>query len=211
MPEDEAGGGEMAVLVVEDDPIVRAWLAAALRGTEFRVAGETATAEEALAAVGRRRVDLFLVDFNLPDRQGTRLVRDLRERGNEAPVVLMTSVPREGLNELAREAGAQASVMKTASRPELLALLRLVSAGEQHFAAEHPRRPKGLAPLSAREREVLALVADGKTNREVAAALGVGDESVKTLLERIYKKLGARGRLAAVLAAAELGLLDRGG
>jgi DNA-binding NarL/FixJ family response regulator len=199
------------VIVVEDDPIVRAWLNAALRSTEFRIAAETSSAGQALAAIERRKTDLLLVDFNLPDRQGTQLVRELRALGVSAPVVLMTSTPREGLNELAREAGAQASVLKTAEGAELLDVLRRVVAGEERFAPEHPRRREGGAPLSAREREVLALVAEGKTNREIGSALGVGEETVKTLLERVYGKLGAHGRLAAVLAAQELGLIDRGG
>lgn len=201
--------GPVEVLIVEDDSIVRAWLRAALRGTEFRVAADTSTASGALALLGRRRVDLLLVDFKLPGGHGVQLVRELRGRGVAVPVVLMTSVPTEGLNELAREAGAQASLLKSARREDLLRGLRDVLAGKGRFAAEHPRRPPGRAPLSARERDVLALVADGKINREIAAALEVGDETVKTLLERVYRKLGARGRLEAVLAARELGLLDR--
>lgn len=198
------------VLVVEDDPIVRAWLRAALRGTEFRLAAESSNAAQALEAMESRKADLLLVDFYLPDRQGTHLVRDLRSRGVAVPIVLMTSTPKEGLNELAREAGAQATVLKTAQRADLLGVLRRVVAGEERFAPEHPRRPQGSAPLSAREREVLGLVAGGKTNREIAELLGMGAETVKTLLERTYGKLGVRGRLGAVLAATDLGLLDRG-
>jgi len=199
------------VFVVEDDPIVRAWLRAALRKTEFRLAAESPTAGQALEAVESRRPNLLLVDFHLPDRQGTQLVRELRNRGTTAPIVLMTSTPQEGLNELAREAGAQATVLKTSETSDLLEVLRRVVAGGARFAPEHPRRRPGTAPLSAREREVLGLVAEGKTNREIASNLELGPETVKTLLERVYAKLGVHGRLAAVLTAKDLGLVDRGG
>lgn len=207
---DDGGPVGVEVLLVEDDPIVRAWLKASLRTTEFRIAAETSTAGGALDVIGRRKADLLLVDFNLPDRQGTQLIRELRALGTTALIVLMTSTPREGLNELAREAGAQATVLKTAERQELLGILRRVVEGSERFAPEHPRRPDGHSPLSAREREVLGLAAAGRTNSEIGIGLGVGAETVKTLLERVYAKLGANGRLGAVLTARELGLIDRG-
>jgi DNA-binding NarL/FixJ family response regulator len=206
---DDRLSASVEVLVVEDDPIVRAWLRAALRDTEFRIAGETAGVGEALSALTRRKADLLLVDFRLPDQEGTQLTRELRSRGSTTPVVLMTSTPTEGLNELAREAGAQATLLKSAEREEVLRALREALAGQGRFTPAHPPRPVNRPPLSAREREVLGLVAEGKTNVEIAAALAIGSETVKTVLERIYGKLGVRGRLPAVLAAQELGMLNR--
>jgi DNA-binding CsgD family transcriptional regulator len=89
----------------------------------------------------------------------------------------------------------------------LLDALRRVAGGGQAFDARHPPRPSGRAALSPREREVLQRVATGDTNRTIAAELGIGDETVKTLLTRTYAKLGVRRRAEAVSAAHELGIL----
>jgi DNA-binding NarL/FixJ family response regulator len=198
---------QVSVLLVEDDAIVRAWVRLALESSEFRVAGEAATADEALALVSRRRPELLLVDFNLPDRKGTELLRSLRAEGDWTPAVVMTATARSGLNEAAREAGAQGTVVKSAKGEELLATLRTVRAGGEPFDRRHPSRTADRAPLTPRERDVLRLVAAGGTNAQVAADLGVGEETVKTLLGRVYVKLGVRRRAEAVSVAQRAGLL----
>lgn len=198
---------EFTVLLVEDDSMVRGWVRMALEGSEFRLAGEASTAAEALELVRRRWPNLLLIDYRLPDRTGTEYVRDLRRQGVDIPAVLMTANAERGLNEAAREAGAQGSVLKSGKAAELLGALRSVRAGEPAFDSRHPRRPPGRAALSAREREVLRLVADGATNREIAATLEIGDETVKTLLARTFAKLGVRRRAEAVSAAYNHGLL----
>jgi len=199
--------GSVDVLLVEDDAIVRDWVGLVLEGSEFRVAGEASAAEEALGLIRRRRVDLVLVDQHLPDRLGTDLVRQMRRNGSQAPVVLMTASVQRGLNETAREAGIQASVLKSSDPSRLLAALRCVIDGEELFDAAHPRRRDGEAPLAPRERDVIRLAAAGKTNRGIAAELGIGDETVKTLLERSYTKLGVRRRAEAVLEARRRGIV----
>jgi DNA-binding NarL/FixJ family response regulator len=198
---------EVTVLLVEDDSMVRGWVRLALEGSEFRLAGEASTAAEALELARRRRPDLMLVDYRLPDRAGTEHVRDLRQQGIDIPAVLMTANAERGLNEAAREAGAQGSVLKSGRIDELLGALRSVLAGEPAFDLRHPRRPPGRAALSPREREILRLVAGGATNREIASKLEVGDETVKTLLARTFAKLGVRRRAEAVSAAYSRGLL----
>ncbi|MGH3007165.1 MAG: response regulator [Gaiellaceae bacterium] len=120
---------EVAVLLVEDDAIVRAWVRSALAESEFRLAGEASTAAEALELAGRRAPALLLVDHNLPDGTGTELVRALRERGVLAPAVVMTAGATGGLNEAAREAGVQGTVVKSARSDELLTALRTVRDG----------------------------------------------------------------------------------
>lgn len=197
----------IAVLVVEDDSIVRSWVRLSLRGSEVRVAGEASTAREAEELVGRRRCDVLLVDQHLPDRLGTELVRRLRRKGVEQPVVLMTASAERGLNEVAQEAGAQASVVKSSDPERLLDVIRSALAGVGVFDAAHPRRPKGQVSLTPREQEALALIARGSTNREAAAQLGISGETVKTLLERAYAKLGVRRRTEAVLEARRRGLV----
>lgn len=198
---------EIDVLLIEDDSMVRSWVRLALQRSEFRLAGEASTGSEALDLVGRRNPELLLVDYRLPDTLGTELVRTLRHAGIDAPAIVMTANPERGFNEAAREAGAQGTTLKSGSPDELLDALRALAGGETSFDGRHPERPAGRAALSPREREVVRLVARGATNREVAQALEVGPETVKTLLARTYAKLGVRRRAEAVAEAQRQGLL----
>lgn len=200
-------GRELSVVLVEDDAMVRGLVRLTLEGTEFRLNGEAGTAAEALELVPRRVPNVLLVDYRLPDGTGTELVRELRQRGVLSPAVLFTASPERGFNELARESGAQGTILKTGRSDELLNALRLVAAGETAFDGRHPRRPAGRGPLSPREREVLRLVAAGMTNKEIAGELDVGSETVKTLLARIFAKLGVKRRAEAVEVGHTLGLL----
>jgi DNA-binding NarL/FixJ family response regulator len=194
------------VLVVEDDAIVRVWVRLALKGSEFSVGGEATTTAAALDLVARRRSDVLLVDQRLPDRFGTELIRQLRQDGNRTPAVLIAARAEPGLNEAAREAGAQGSVLKRGSAEELLTTLRRVVGGDESFDPQHPRRPPQRGALSPREREVVLLLTTGATNREISEQLGIGPETVKTLLTRSYGKLGVSRRAEAIAAAHELGM-----
>lgn len=198
---------DLRLLVVDDDAIVRDWVRSSLAESEFAVAGEAASAEEALRLLGARRVDLLLVDYRLSDRSGLDLIRDLRARGDETPAVVITATAETGLNERAREAGAQGTALKSSRPDELLAALRAAGGGVPRFALAHPPRPGDQRPLAPRERDVLRLVATGKTNPEIAVELGLGPETIKTLLERIYDKLGVRRRAEAARLAERRGLL----
>lgn len=203
MPEDD----EVSVVVVEDDAMVRDWLRLALDGSGFRVVGIAHTAAEAADLIERRRPGLLLADQRLPDLVGTELVRELRRQDVQVPAVLMTANAEEGFNEAARDAGAQGTVLKTGKIVELLSSLGTVAAGRASFDARHPKRPPGRGAISPREREVLRLVAAGSTNRDIAEQLSIGDETVKTLLSRIFAKLGVRRRAEAVSEAHRRGLL----
>ena len=198
---------EVSVLLVDDDSMVRGWVRLSLDGTEFRIAGEASSVDEAVELVERRRPELLLVDYKLGRATGTELLRELRQRGVGTPSVIMTANREQGFNELAREAGAQGTLLKTGKGDELLGALRAVSAGGHQFDERHPRRPPGRAALSPREREVLRLVSTGATNRQVAAALEIGEESVKTMLGRAFAKLGVSRRAVAVSEAHRRGLL----
>lgn len=198
----------IGVLLVEDDPIVRAWVRLSLEGSEFRISGEAETVAEALDLIRRRRSDLLLLDQRLPDGLGTDLLRSLRTSGLAAPAIVMTATTVAGFNETVREAGAQGSVRKSAHAGKLLRTLREVRAGGESFDPEHPQRSRGTVTLSARERETLTLVARGATNREIGEALEVSPETVKTLISRAFMKLGAHRRTQAVAEARKLGLIS---
>jgi DNA-binding NarL/FixJ family response regulator len=200
-------GLDVSLLLVEDDAMVRSWVRLSLRASEFRVTAEASSAVEALELIDAVEPDFLLVDYHLPDHRGTELIRELRRRGITAHAVMMTANHERGFNETARDAGAQGSVLKTGSPIELLEALRTVLAGRPAFDPRHPRRDPGRAALSPREREVLSLVAEGATNQEIAKELGIGVETVKTLLGRTFSKLGVQRRAQAVAAAHERGFL----
>ncbi len=200
-------GVEVGLLLIEDDAMARSWIRLSLRTSEFRIEGEAASAVEALELLDAVDPDLLLVDDHLPDHRGTELVREVRRRQIAAPAVLMTANQERGFNETARDAGAQGTILKTGSPIDLLEALRAVLAGRPAFDARHPRRDPGRAALSPREREVLTLVAGGATNQEIARELGIGVETVKTLLGRTYSKLGVQRRAQAVAAAHDRGFL----
>jgi DNA-binding NarL/FixJ family response regulator len=198
---------ELPVFLIDDDAMARGWLRLSLRDSEFPVTGEAATAAEALTRIAEREPGLLLVDHRLPDSSGIELIRQLRSRGVTAPAVLLATNSQPGLNEAALDAGAQGTLLKTGSPSELLEALRAVELGEEAFDSRHPRRPPVCSTLSPREREVLTLVAEGATNSEIASVLGIGVETVKTLLRRAFAKLGVQRRVQAVWAARELGIV----
>lgn len=197
----------ISVVLVENDAIVRDWLRAVLSDAEFRVAGEAGTAEEARLLVARRLPELVIVDYRLPDGIGTQLVRELLRQREGLRALVVTANPEPGLNQEARAAGAHGTALKTGRRDELLAAVRAVAGGETPFDPRHPGKPPSAAPLSPRERDVLRAVASGATNAEIAAALGLGAETVKTLLARCCSKLGVRRRAEAVAVALRDGAL----
>src|SRR5437867_3921181 len=104
--------------------MARSWVELALSGSEFRIAGNAETGAAAEELFERRRPDLLLMDYRLPDRVSTEVTRRLRRAGVTAPIVLMTANPERGFNELAKEAGAQGTVLKTGRQAELLEALR---------------------------------------------------------------------------------------
>jgi DNA-binding NarL/FixJ family response regulator len=199
--------GQVSVLIVEDDAMVRDWIRLSLEGSEFRVVGVAHSAAEVPDLIERRRPSLLLVDYRLPDAVGTELLRDLRRSGVATPTLLMTANEQPGFNEAARDAGAQGTALKSGRIEELLESLRAVAKGGLAFDTRHPQRAPGRAALSPREREVLRLVASGSTNKEIAEALSIGGETVKTLVARIFAKLGVRRRAEAVAEAHNRGLI----
>ena len=200
-------GGTVSILIVDDDAMVRSWLQLSLHDSEFRIVGEAADLDEAHELVRRRRPRLVLVDQRLAGETGTELIRALRRQEPSIRLVLMTASPERGLNEAAREAGAHGSMLKTGQPADVLRTLRAVAAGRRAYDARHPPREVGVGALTPRERAVLRLVASGATNREAAAALGISDETVKTMLSRTFVKLGVRRRAEAVAVAHSRGIL----
>ncbi|MER5267319.1 response regulator transcription factor [Actinosynnema sp. NPDC002837] len=208
----------LRLVVVDDHPVVRDGLRGML-GTQpdLEVVGEAASGTEALTVVAAARPDVVLTDLRLPDPSGGVLIRMLLDRVPSTRVLVLTTHDTDSDVLPAIEAGAIGYLLKDAPREELFRAVRAAARGETVLAPSvaalllariRPARPLTEARLSAREREVLALVAEGKTNREAAARLYISEATVKTHLLHIYAKLEVTDRASAVAAAYRRGVLD---
>lgn len=201
------------VLVVDDHPVVRAGLVALL-GTRsgIEVIGQASTAAEALAVFRRERPDVVLMDLQLGADDGVTATRRLRDEDPGARVLILTTYDTDADIVNAIEAGAVGYLLKDASPDALGAAVELAARGETVFAPAVAGRlaRRLIAPpneLTEREREVIAALAQGSTNRQIAKALFLSEATVKTHLVHIFTKLNVDNRTAAVTAAREQGLL----
>lgn len=204
------------LLVVDDHPIFRDGLAGLLATLpdldDVRTAG---SAEDALRQVADTPVDIVLMDINLPDASGVEATRELTQRAPATAVLMVTMVDDDDSVFAALAAGARGYVLKDASADEILAAVRTVAAGGAVFGAaiatrilaKQPARA-GVSqsltpaePLTAREQDVLTLLADGATNRQIARSLELSLKTVQNHVSRILDKLQAADRTQAVLQA----------
>jgi DNA-binding NarL/FixJ family response regulator len=202
------------LLIVDDHPIVRDGLRGAFTGTaEFDVVGEAAHGAEAVAQAVALRPDVVLMDLRMPRMDGVEAIRRLQRQAPAVRILVLTTYDTDSDVLPAIEAGATGYLLKDAPVEDLLRAVRCAARGESVLApavAErlmvHVRRP-AQGTLSQRELQVLKLVADGATNREVAAKLFISEASTKTHLLHIYDKLGVHDRAAAVGEAFRRGLV----
>ncbi|HWM09679.1 MAG TPA: response regulator transcription factor [Solirubrobacteraceae bacterium] len=208
----------ISLLIVDDHPVVRDGLRALFTGDdEFEVLGEAGDGPRAVALAEARRPDVVLMDLRMPGGDGVTAIRELAARLPEVRVLVLTTYDDDSDVLPAIEAGATGFLLKDAPRDELIRAVRAAAAGESVLSPSVATRLVGQVrgpaeePLSARELDVLRLVARGTTNREAAARLFISEATVKTHLLHIYAKLGVNDRAAAVAAAYEAGLLVPGG
>ncbi|WP_324652038.1 response regulator transcription factor [Georgenia sp. H159] len=200
------------LLVVDDHPVVRDGLRGQLDSEDdLEVVAEAASAEEALAVLRDHTVDVVITDLRMPGRGGVELIRAIRAEHPDTEVLVLTTYDTDDDVRPALAAGARSYLLKDTARETLVAAIR---ATRRHSAVLAPSVSRlattTAAPpplLSEREREVLALVAAGRTNRQVGAELFIGEATVKTHLQHIFAKLGATDRAAAVAAGYRNGLL----
>ncbi|MBF8267759.1 MAG: two component transcriptional regulator, LuxR family [Dehalococcoidia bacterium] len=222
----------MRVLVVDDHALVRGVLARFLSGVgDIQVVGEAGDGNEAIAAVRRLCPDLVLMDVRMPGCDGIEATRRIKLEMPQVKIVALTiSEEVSDLVQIIRN-GAEGYLLKDATPEELITALRQVAEGEAalsprvaakvfHEFAPNPKSRSELPrtnDLSPRETEVLRLVAEGASNREVSARLSLSESTVRNHLHHILGKLHVRNRLQAVLVAESYGLLssssqqDRGG
>lgn len=198
------------VLVADDDPLTMAGITALLDKSNFEVVATVDTGAAVLDTLASARPELLILDNGMPERSGLDVLRTLRSRGDQRPVVLLTG----GLNEdLAREAiqlAVNGIVIKATAPRDLLTCLESVVQGrrwldqevmqrvmDQAMSPDSPRDPFDL--LSGRERAVASLAKRGLRNKEIADELGLTEGTVKVHLHKVFEKLGIRGRTELIL------------
>ncbi len=209
-----ARSGRLRVMIVDDHPLVRAAVRQAITAPDVEMVAEAATAEDALRIVPEVRPDVLLVDIDLPGMDGIRLVRELAPRVPETRIVMLTASSADRHLDEAMRHGASGYLTKDLTPEALLRAVRSAHQGElamgRGMAARllsrlvetrrHGRLPvddPDVASLSAREHEVLHLLAKGLTDRGIAEALTISPRTVETHVSSVLHKLGARNRAEA--------------
>jgi len=212
-----APASRIRIFVVDDHPVVRAGLVTIL-GTQpdFVVVGEAEDADTAINRLLTLRPDVLLLDLEMPGGDGVDVLNRARESGSDARALVFTAFDADDRILAAVRAGAQGYLLKGAPREELFRAIRVVHAGgsllEPVVASKllrqvrHPATPD--VRITARELEVLRLVARGRQNKEIARDLAVTERTVKFHLSALMRKLGVSNRVEAVSAAIRLGLID---
>ncbi len=205
---------QIRVLIVDDHPVVRQGLRTFLDlQDDITVVGESADGESCVADAETLAPDVILLDLRMPGADGVAALHGLRERGNPARVLVITSFTEPSTVLPAVRAGASGYVYKDVDPPALAAAIRSVHAGHvllhpdvARLLAAGDARPADLTP---RERDVLVEVARGRSNREIARELSVSEKTVKTHVSAVLAKLGVQDRTQAALHAVRSGLVER--
>lgn len=210
------------ILLVDDHEVVRLGLKALLEHhAQFEVVGEASNAKEALEQVGRMHPDIVLMDIRLPGTSGIELCEEIIKQYPETRVVMLTSYAEDEMLFSAIRAGASGYILKQIGGEDLVRALEAVGRGEamldpgvtQRVFQEVRRAVKeeeasAFVNLSQQERHVLLLVSEGKTNREIAKALFLGEGTVRNYVSSILSKLGVSNRAEAAAYAVEHNLKE---
>lgn len=207
------------ILIVDDHPIVRDGLKQILAGTQdLVVGGEAASADEALSLVRASDWDLVVLDVSLPGRTGIDLLRDLRRERPRLPVLILSIHPEEELGVRAVKAGASGYLNKECAADDLVRAIQLIVGGSKYISrsladrlVEEIQRDSNKPPhetLSDREYEVMALIAAGKSMKEVGAALSLSKSTVSTYRRRVFEKLKVQSNADITRYALHHGLVS---
>jgi DNA-binding NarL/FixJ family response regulator len=207
------------VLIVDDEDLMRAGLAELLASDPtIEIVGEAANGREAVDRARRLAPDVVLMDVRMPDRDGIAATRELSQAAPDARVLVLTTFEHDDYLFGSLRAGASGFLLKRTRPEELIAAVHTIAAGDSLLSPSVTRRVidrmarqptpdlTRLAELTPREREVLALVARGLSNREIAGELVVEESTIRSHVKRILMKLGLRDRIQIVIFAYESGL-----
>ncbi len=202
------------LLIADDHPVVRDGLRGMLAGQpDFQVMGEAADGATAVRLAAELAPDVVLMDLRMPVLDGVTAIRQIRARQPAARILVLTTYDTDADILPAIEAGATGYLLKDTPRDELFRAIRATAAGESVLAPAVAARLMGKmrAPaeerLSARELEVLGLVAEGASNGDIGQALHISEATVKSHLLHVFAKLGVADRTAAVTVALQRGIL----
>jgi DNA-binding NarL/FixJ family response regulator len=214
------------VLICDDQALIRAGFRAILEArADIEVVGEAENGAEAVALAERRAPDVILMDIRMPVLDGVEATQRLVAAGSPARILVLTTFDLDEYVHAAVRAGASGFLLKDVTPAKLLEAIRVVAAGDallapsvtrrllERFASTLPQRDHSsaaLAELTARETEVLRLVAGGLSNAEIASELVLSEATVKTHSSSLLRKLGLRDRVQAVIFAYETGLVRLG-
>jgi two-component system, NarL family, response regulator DevR len=200
------------VLLVDDHEVVRAGLRALLEDVEgIAISGEAASVAQAVEAARRLRPDVILMDLRLPDGTGLDACREILSGTPQTRILFLTSHSDEQAIASTILAGAAGYLLKDIGHNALVDAIRDAAGGRPVLNPKLTRpvaeRMQQAESLSAQERRVVALVVEGKTNKEIAAALGLSDKTVKNYLANAFQKLGVtrRAQAAALFAGGRIG------
>jgi DNA-binding NarL/FixJ family response regulator len=215
----------LRVVLADDHDVVRRGLAMVLEAEgEFRVVGEVRNGQEALEAAVRLRPDLVLLDVKMPVLDGVQAAKLIKHEAPEVRILMLTGITASPATLAMFQGAADGYILKDASPSELLDAVRTVAAGKPYLQGSiirrlfgavpldtgHDDEPIIASPLTPREIDILRLMATSHTNREIATQLFVSEETVRTHVKHILRKLSQPDRTQAVIAAVRAGLLDIG-
>jgi two-component system, NarL family, nitrate/nitrite response regulator NarL len=217
MAEDPLEGPRFSVLVADDHPLYREGVMRAVEAAEdLEVVGGAGDGVSALQQIRELRPDVAVLDLRMPGLDGIGIVQAVRSEGLPTRIVLLSAQSDGELVFAGLAAGADAYLSKDTGRDEICRAVSRVARGEHHlspdvqsglFRAIQARGDAAGALLTEREREILALIAEGKTGAEIGKLLHVSAGTVKSHLQHVYEKLGVSDRAAAVAEAMRRGLL----
>jgi two-component system, NarL family, response regulator DevR len=203
------------IFLVDDHELVRRGVADVLeRETGLTVVGEAATVRDAIARVDATRPDIVVLDMRLPDGTGVDACREIRSRHPELPCIMLTAFDDDAALDAAVLAGASGWLLKDIRGTGLVDAVRRAASGRQLIAAELRRRAgarlmqrqsvvrDGLVELTLRERQILDLIAEGMTNRQIGDRLGLAEKTVKNYVSGLLDKLGFERRTQAAVYGA---------
>ena len=199
------------VLVVDDHALVRTGVVNIIaHESDLRVVAEASNGAEAVDAYAKHRPDVTLLDLRMPVMEGAEAVRRIREIDPNAKVIVLTTYDTDEDITRALKAGAKAYVLKDIAADDLIACIHDVLAGKTYLAPSAAAKlAEGVARVQVTPRELstLRLMADGKSNKEIANSLGISERTVKTHLGHLFEKLGVTSRTEALKVAARRGLV----
>lgn len=201
-------------MIVDDHFVVRSGLAASLEiEDDISVVGEAKRGEDAVGEYERHHPNVVLMDLQLPGISGVEATAALRAADPEARVLIFSTFAHNDEVQSALDVGALGYVQKTASRDELIAALRKVAAGGRSLPPDLAQRlanQRARAAITPREREILIFIAQGRANKEIAAALEISEDTVKRHVSHILDKLEVNDRAQATAEAIRRGIVRPG-